>query len=187
VLDLENALDQLQSLERQRAETWREAAHDLCGTVHVISGASTLLVKEAAADPNRTTASLMLERSVASLRVLLTDLMDLARLEAGQERRHVARFDAAEVLREFGETFRPLATQHNLFLKTEGPQSLPVEGDSVKILRIARNLVLNALKVTERGGVRLLWEERTVSGVQQWLLSVQDTGPGFQRQSATAR
>jgi signal transduction histidine kinase len=45
---------------------------------------------------------------------------------------------------------------------------------------------LNALKATERGGVRLLWEERTVSGVQQWLLSVQDTGPGFQRHSAAA-
>jgi len=186
VLDLENALLQLQSLERQRAETWREAAHDLRGTVHVISGASTLLAKEVEADPNRTTASQILQRSVGSLRVLLTDLMDLARLEAGQEHRHVARFDAAEVLREFCETFRPLATQHNLFLKTEGPQSLLVEGDSVKVLRIAQNLVLNALKVTERGGVRLIWEERTVSGVQQWLLCVQDTGPGFQRHSATA-
>lgn len=34
--------------------------------------------------------------------------------------------------------------------------------------------------------MRLLWEERTQSGVQQWLLCVQDTGPGFQRHSATA-
>jgi signal transduction histidine kinase len=186
VLDLENALQQLQNLERQRAETWREAAHDLRGTVHIISSASTLLAKEAEADVNRTTASRILERSVASLRVLLTDLTDLARLEAGQEHRHVTQFDAAEVLREFCDTFRPLATQHNLFLKTEGPPSLPVEGDSVKILRIAQNLVLNALKVTEHGGVRLLWEERTVPGVQQWMLCVQDTGPGFQRHSAAA-
>src|ERR1700722_7775119 len=115
VLDLENALQQLQGLERQRAETWREAAHDLRGTVHVISGASTLLAKEAGADPNRVTASQILQRSVTSLRVLLTDLTDLARLEAGQEHRHVARFDAAEVLREFCDTFRPLATQQNLF------------------------------------------------------------------------
>ncbi|MHB8816804.1 MAG: ATP-binding protein [Steroidobacteraceae bacterium] len=187
VLDLENALQQLQELDRQRAETWREAAHDLRGTVHVISSASTLLAKEAQADPNRTSsASQLLQRSVASLRGLLTDLMDLARLEAGQERRNVARFDAAEVLREFCDTFRPVAAQRNLFLKGEGPQSLPIEGDSVKILRIAQNLVLNALKATERGGVRLLWEERTISGMQQWLLCVQDTGPGFQSNSAAA-
>jgi signal transduction histidine kinase len=186
VLDLENALQQVQNLDRQRAETWREAAHDLRGTVHVISSASTMVANEIAADPNRSTASQILQRSVASLRGLLTDLMDLARLEAGQEHRHVAPFDAAEVLREFCDTFRPLATQRNLILKAEGPQSLLVEGDSVKILRIAQNLVLNALKATERGGVRLLWEERTISGVQQWLLCVQDTGPGFQGHSAAA-
>jgi signal transduction histidine kinase len=176
----------VQNLDRQRAETWREAAHDLRGTVHVISSASTMVANEIAADPNRSTASQILQRSVASLRGLLTDLMDLARLEAGQEHRHVAPFDAAEVLREFCDTFRPLATQRNLILKAEGPQSLLVEGDSVKILRIAQNLVLNALKATERGGVRLLWEERTISGVQQWLLCVQDTGPGFQGHSAAA-
>jgi signal transduction histidine kinase len=83
VLDLENALQQLQSLERPRAETWREAAHDLRATVHVISGASSLLAKEARADPNRASASQILQLSVTSLRALLTDLTDLARLEAG--------------------------------------------------------------------------------------------------------
>lgn len=188
VRDLEAALQQLQILDRQRAETWREAAHDLRGTVTVVSNASTLLAKQAAAfDPSRTDASHILQRSVASLRELLTDMMDLARLEAGQERRHVATFDAAEVLRQFCDTMRPLASQRNLFLKGEGPQSLPVEGDSVKVLRIAQNLVLNALNATGHGGVRVLWEERSVAGgVQQWLLSVQDTGPGLQSQAASA-
>lgn len=186
VLDLRNALQQLQDLDRQRAETWREAAHDLRGTVHVISSASTLLAKEAEVDPRRATASQILQQSVSSLRGLLTDLMDLARLEAGQEQRHVTRFDAAEILKEFCDTFQPLAAQRKLFLKCVGPSSLPVEGDSVKILRIAQNLVLNALKATDCGGVRLLWEERTQSGVQQWLMSVQDTGPGFQKHSAAA-
>lgn len=184
--DLENALRQLQELERQRAEVWREAAHDLRGTVSVVSNASTLLAKQAAVNPNRTDASHILQRSVASLRDLLTDMTDLARLEAGQERRHIAPFDAAQALREFCDTVRPLASQRNLFLKGEGSQSLPVEGDSVKVLRIAQNLVLNALNATEHGGVRVLWEERSVSGVPQWLLSVQDTGPGFQWKSPSA-
>lgn len=186
VRDLEDALRQLQVLDRQRAETWREAAHDLRGSVSVVSNASTLLAKQAAVDTSRTDASHILQRSVASLRELLTDMMDLARLEAGQERRHIASFDAAEALRGFCETVRPLASQRNLFLKGEGPQTLPVEGDAAKVLRIAQNLVLNALNATEEGGVRVLWEARSVSGVQQWLLSVQDTGPGFQWHSASA-
>jgi light-regulated signal transduction histidine kinase (bacteriophytochrome) len=40
--------------------------------------------------------------------------------------------------------------------------------------------------LAQHDGVRVLWEERTVSGVPQWLLSVQDTGPGFQWQSPAA-
>ncbi|HEX2791892.1 MAG TPA: sensor histidine kinase [Steroidobacteraceae bacterium] len=184
--ELELALNQLQSLDRQRAEVWREAAHDLRGTVGVISNASAILTREAQTDPSRTTISQILQRSVTSLRGLLSDLMDLARLEAGQEYRRLRRFDAAHMLHEFCDSIRPLAAERNLFLKAEGPASLPVVGDSVKILRIAQNLVLNALKVTERGGVCVQWAQRGEAGVQQWLLCVQDTGPGFQPQSPAA-
>jgi signal transduction histidine kinase len=184
--DLEAALIQVQALDRERAENWREAAHDLRGTVGVISNASAILARQAEADPRHAHVSQVLQRSVASLRALLTDLMDLARLEAGQDRRHLQPFDAAAVLREFCETLRPLASQHSLFLKAEGPPTLPVVGDSTKVLRIAQNLALNALKVTERGGVRILWDERDVAGARQWVLCVQDTGPGFQAQSPSA-
>jgi len=185
VRELEGALRQVQALERQRAETWREAAHDLRGTVGVISNAATLLATDAA-EASRSSASLLLQRSVESLRALLSDLIDLGRLEAGQEQRHTAPFDAAALLREYCESLRPLATQRNLFLKADGPQTLAVEGDAVKVQRIAQNLLLNALGVTERGGVRVQWAARTVSGVHQWLLCVLDTGPGFQHDSPAA-
>jgi signal transduction histidine kinase len=184
--ELESALQQLQSLDRQRAETWREAAHDLRGTVGVITNASAILTREAERDPTRAPISQLLQRSVNSLRGLLSDLMDLARLEAGQEYRRLRPFDAAHMLHEFCDSIRPLAAERNLFLKAEGPAALTVVGDSAKILRIAQNLVLNALKVTEHGGVCVQWEERASAGPPQWVLCVQDTGPGFQPQSAAA-
>jgi signal transduction histidine kinase len=183
VRELEWALLQLQRLERQRAESWREAAHDLRGTVGVVANASSALLHQAADDSQRLTASRALQRSVESLRTLLTDMVDLARLEAGQEQLRLARFDAAALLRGYCDTIRPLAQQHGLFLRAEGPESLPVEGDAAKVQRIAQNLVLNALNVTQRGGLRLVWAERGASGAAQWLLCVQDTGPGFQAAS----
>jgi signal transduction histidine kinase len=125
----------------------------------------------------------MLQRSVESLRTLLTDMIDLGRLEAGQEQLHLAHFDAGTLLRGYCDTVRPLAQQRGLFLRAEGPESLPVEGDATKVQRIAQNLVLNALNVTQRGGLRLLWAEH---GATQWLLCVQDTGPGFQATSPAA-
>lgn len=186
VRELEWALLQLQRLERQRAEIWRVAAHDLRGTVGVVANASSALLHQSADDRQRATASRMLQRSVESLRTLLTDMMDLARLEAGQEQLRLAPFDAAALLRGYSDTVRPLAQQRGLFLRAEGPESLPVEGDAVKVQRIAQNLVLNALNVTQRGGLRLVWAERSGSGAAQWLLCVQDTGPGFQPASTAA-
>jgi signal transduction histidine kinase len=186
VRELTGALQKLQQLERQRAEMWREAAHDLRGSVGVISNASTALAAGVADDPRRASVSLILQRSVESLGALLTDMIDLARLEAGEERRRVAPFDAAVMLREYCESVRPLATQRRLFLETEGPYALAVEGDAAKVQRIAQNLILNALGATRRGGVRVLWGDRNVRGADQWMLCVQDTGPGLQLQSVAA-
>ncbi|HYC10362.1 MAG TPA: HAMP domain-containing sensor histidine kinase [Steroidobacteraceae bacterium] len=186
VRELEWALLQLQRLERQRAETWREAAHDLRGSVGVISNASTLLALQAAGNPVSTPATQALQRSVDSLCALLGDLIDLGRLEAGEEQRNVARFDAAALLRGYCDNVRQLAAARGLFLKAEGPEPLWVEGDAVKVQRIAQNLVLNALGVTRRGGVQVLWSERSFGGLEQWLFCVQDTGPGFHSGSAAA-
>ena len=60
-----------------------------------------------------------------------------------------------------------------------------IDGDPAKLQRIVQNLVLNALKVTERGGVKVTWEASENERRPQWALCVQDTGPGFKPGSAT--
>ena len=174
--DLEQAVNELQLLEQQRAEGWRQAAHDLRGSVGVISNASALLNRNLS-EPQRVQFSQVLQRGVSTLHTLLSDLIDVARLEAGQERRRISQFDAAQVLRDLCETMRNAAGERNLFLLAQGPESLAVFGDRAKVLRIAQNLMLNGLKATQQGGVRVVWEARET----HWLLSVQDTGPGFTR------
>jgi signal transduction histidine kinase len=179
VSDLERGLQDLQILEQQRAEVCREAAHDLRGTVGVITTASAVIASDNVPDPARARFAQLLRRNVASLRELLVDLMDLARLEAGQEQRKIAPFDAAQLLRDFCESVRYAASEHNLSLEAEGVESLPVEGDAIKVQRIVQNLALNAIKVTARGGVRITWQPHEVSDVPQWMVCVQDTGPGL--------
>jgi signal transduction histidine kinase len=177
--DLEQGASELQLLEQRRAEGWRQAAHDLRGSVGIISNASVLLNRDLS-EPQRAQFSQMLQRGVTSLHTLLSDLIDVARLEAGHERRRVAAFDAALTLRDLCDAMRNAAAERNLFLLAQGPESLPVIGDRAKVLRIAQNLMLNGLKATDEGGVRVVWEARA----QHWVLCVQDTGPGFTRGSA---
>jgi signal transduction histidine kinase len=121
----------------------------------------------------------LLQKNVASLHSLLADVMDLARLQAGHEHREVKTFDAALVLRELCERTQPMAAERDLFLKADGPDTLLVEGDSVKVQRIAQNLLLNALKYTLRGGVTVSWGDSRQNDAHRWMLCVTDTGPGF--------
>ncbi len=180
--DLELAVGQLRSLEKNRADLLRQAAHDLRGSVGVITNASAVLVRTTS-DDMRLDFQKILERAIHSTQNLLTDLIELTRLEAGQDRVHVASFDASELLRSLGESLRAEAAARGLFLKVEGPQALWVTGDPVKVQRIAQNLVLNALKATTAGGVTVTWQEPVKDA--RWTLCIEDTGPGLTGTHAT--
>lgn len=180
LLDLQQALGQLKELDRRRAESWHEAAHDLRGNVGLVTTTTSILADPKAPEPLRAKAVAILQSSVSSLHQLLQDLMSLARLEAGREHRKVAPFDAAALFRNLGESLQPLAQKRGLFLEVEGPEPFPVEGDATKVQRIVQNLALNALGYTVQGGVRLTWTESKESDVERWLIRIEDTGPGLQ-------
>jgi len=91
----------------------------------------------------------------------------------------VTAFDAAVLLRDFCTASQAAATDRGLFLKMDGPSTLPVEGDKPKVLRILQNLLLNAVKYTDRGGISVSWGLDTTRDTERWTLSVQDTGPGL--------
>ena len=179
VRDLSRALGQLRDLELNRAEQWRQAAHDLRGNVGTVMTATAGLAMPNAAAAAREKFLGILQRNVASLYTLLEDVMGLARLQAGHEHREVNPFDAAAVLTELAERMHPVAAERGLFLKTDGPPMLVVEGDAVKVQRIAQNLLLNALKYTVKGGVTVSWGDSRQNDVNRWMLCVTDTGPGF--------
>lgn len=176
---LEQALAALHSIEQSRAEAWRTAAHDLRGSVTVVKGAAMLNASAALAELERIEVAEMLTKGVVSLNDLLNDLLSLARLEAGHEHRTVSSFDAAVLLRDFCTASQATATDRGLFLKMDGPSTLPVQGDRPKVLRIVQNLLLNAVKYTERGGVSVSWGIDTTRDTERWTFSVQDTGPGI--------
>ncbi len=176
---LERALSALHTIENSRAEAWRSAAHDLRGSVTVVKGAANLNASGALPEVVRAEVAEMLNKGVSSLNEMLNDLLSLARLEAGHEQRTVAPFDAAVLLRDFCAASQAAATDRGLFLKMDGPSTLPVEGDKPKVLRIVQNLLLNAVKYTERGGVSVSWGVDTTRDTDRWTFSVQDTGSGI--------
>jgi signal transduction histidine kinase len=184
---LERAVAALHSMEQARAEAWRTAAHDLRGSVTVVKGAATLNANGASLpELVRIEVAEMLSKGVSSLNEMLNDLLSLARLEAGHEQRTVTAFDAAVLLRDFCTASQTAATDRGLFLKMDGPSTLPVEGDKPKVLRILQNLLLNAVKYTERGGISVSWGLDQTRDTDRWTFSVQDTGAGIDEDHAAA-
>ena len=179
VRDLERALADVRDLERKRAELWQQAAHDLRGNLGVVSNVAQGLEFRNLPAERREDFLALLRNNVTALRHLLDDVTELARLQAGQEQRRVAAFDAAGLLQQLVSDVRPFAESRGLYVATTGPDKLEVEGDPIKVRRIAQNLLLNALKYTTSGGVTIEWEDGTASDRDRWHFQVQDTGPGF--------
>ena len=179
VRDLARTLSDERRLQRERTELWRQAAHDLRGHVGAVVNATTGLSSRAAPEPIREKFLLLLQRSTSSLHLMLDDVMNLARLQAGHEQLEVRPFDAARLLGELCEELQTHAHERGLYLEAGGPELLMVEGDAVKTRRIAQNLLINALKYTRVGGVTVNWGDSKENDPERWMFSVRDTGPGF--------
>jgi signal transduction histidine kinase len=183
VKDLESALTEIQALEAQRADLWRQAAHDLRGNLGVVANATVGLTHSGLHESLRDEFVRILMRNVTSLHHLLDDVTSLARLQAGREERRIEPLDVTPIMQQLCEGIRPLAQQRRLFLRCEGPPGLAADGDAVKIRRIAQNLILNAVKYTREGGIMIKWGDSVPDDPKRWELCIADTGPGLHTDS----
>jgi signal transduction histidine kinase len=161
---------------KARGEALRAASHDLRGGLSVVALSAALLELRDLPDGRRGEVVRRLQRGLASLGTMLNDLADLARLEAGQERREVAPFDAAVSLADLCSSVLPMAEAKGITLRGDGPAALPVDGDVGRVQRVAQNLLINAVKYTAAGGVVVTWGTESTGS---WWFSVADTGPGM--------
>ncbi len=173
--DLERAVAEQSAVERRRGNLLHQAVHDLRTNVQSVTSAADVLEEAGIPEHERVEFTRLVRNGVGSVAMMLGELMALARLEAGQESRQIAPFDAAQLLHELCASVRPIAVSHHLYLDDNGPTQLPVEGDQGKIRRILQNLITNSLKYTTEGGVRVRWGEEP----RHWWVMVVDTGPGL--------
>src|SRR5579863_4211027 len=93
--DLEQTFNALQKLENERAALLRETAHDLRGSVGVIANVGTVLAQPQVEETQRDHFHQLLQQHIRSMSALLTELLELARLEAGQEKLQLQVFEAS--------------------------------------------------------------------------------------------
>src|SRR5688572_11526896 len=169
-----------QDATRARDDLVAIVSHDLRNPVHTINMAASFLLETAPADDRRVTSRRQLEvirRSANRANRLISDLLDVARIQAGGLAVEPVAVDAGSLVQEAMEAATPLATGKKLTIEREVPDNLPaVCSDRDRVLQVFGNLIGNAIKFTPEGGRITIRAESETLAVR---FSVRDTGPGI--------
>jgi signal transduction histidine kinase len=149
------------------------ASHDLRQPIHALR-----LFAEALGDgddPERMRGlAARIRDSADSLTGMFDELLDLSRLEAGAVEARPIDFPLGPLLEQLGAELAPEASAKGLRLRIV-PSAAVVRSDPLLLRRILQNLLVNALRYTERGGVLAGCRRRG----RQLRIEVWDTGPGI--------
>jgi signal transduction histidine kinase len=115
-------------------------------------------------------------KRIDGLLTLITDLLDIPRIEAGQINREMREISANEVIKQATEGLDSLARQKGLVLKVELPEDSPkIYGASRRLQQVVTNLTSNAINYTREGTVLV----RLIDGDSDIRVEVIDTGIGI--------
>ena len=123
----------------------------------------------------------LIETSAQTLESLLSDVLDLARIEAGRMEVRREPFDLRAVARDVGALFEPSALAKGLSFDVDvAPAAAGLFlGDAARVRQVLSNLVSNAVKFTAEGGIVLEVAAEPGPGGAQLTFTVRDTGIGF--------
>jgi signal transduction histidine kinase/CheY-like chemotaxis protein len=158
---------------RRRSRFLAAASHDLRQPLHALSMYTSLLRERIGNDDAKALID-QIERSTASLSEMFSSLLDLSRLDAGAVEPRVGPVALAPLLAELCAEASPSAEAKGLKLLYT-PVDLAVRSDPVLLGRIVRNLLVNAVRYTERGEIRV---EVRAAGARV-VVEIADTGPGI--------
>jgi PAS domain S-box-containing protein len=173
---LQAANERLLELDRLKSQFLATMSHELRTPLNSILG-FTSLMREGAAGPLTDEQLRQLGFVHASgehLLALISDLLDLSRIESGHMDLATAPFDFAGVVQEVASNLKPMVAHKGLRLELHVPASLPLVGDRRKCYQVLLNLANNAVKFTERGSVTIA----AVASAGRLRVSVSDTGIG---------
>ena len=154
-------------------------AHELKSPLAAVEGYMHLM-KERMKGPDLAAYDSMVERSVCrigGMRKLVTDLLDLTRLESGKKRRSIETVDLVKAAGLVLEAVAPLAQAKGIKLELKAPAGLPVNADPGELDMILSNLLTSAVKYNRQGGSAVLELERPAPGLA--LIRCTDTGIGM--------
>lgn len=178
-LALDNAvlLRRAESANRAKGEFLATMSHELRTPLTAIIGYGDLLATGVCGELSGRQRE-QVERITLSawhLVSIIEQILTFSRTEAGREQPRLETLDLCALVRESASLLEPEAARRGLTLSVAAPAELALESDAGKLRQILLNLIGNAVKFTEQGGVEISVERCADAS---WV-RVRDTGPGL--------
>jgi two-component system, OmpR family, sensor kinase len=172
---LNSTFARLDSAFAQQQQFTSDAAHELRTPISVmLTQTQTTLNRERSAAEYRETLE-SCQRAAQRMRRLIESLLELARLDAGQQQMKRLRFDLAQTARDCVTLIQPLADQRHVKIISDVP-ALECVGDSERLAQVITNLLTNAITYNkENGELRIQGETKNGSVI----MTVSDNGVGI--------
>jgi len=170
----EDARREAENATRSKTQFFAAASHDLRQPLQAI-GIYVSLLKKRATGPLEPLVNNM-STAVESLSKLVEELLEISRLDSGSIQPKIDQVALDEVFSLLEQEFTPLAASKSLSLRVRRC-GFAIDSDPLLLQRVIRNLLANAIRYTQKGGVLLAARPR--GGLIS--LEVWDTGPGIKQ------
>ena len=176
--DVKSARLKAEESDRLKTSLMANMSHEFRTPMNAILGFSDLISTESN-DPDIVFFARKIHTSGKRLMATLKAILDLADLEATKSKIKISDIDAEDLISGIIQPFFAAANDKGLYLITEFNQGSFVRADENLLLIILQNIIDNAVKFTNQGGVTIETDLITVNGIKWSLLRVKDTGIGI--------
>ncbi|MCC5632210.1 PAS domain S-box protein [Nostoc sphaeroides CHAB 2801] len=151
------AKEAAETANRAKSAFLANMSHELRTPLNAILGFSQLMERDTSLNPNQRESLATINRSGEHLLNLINDVLEMSKIEAGQIIFNPEDFDLYLLLQTLQEMFQVRAQTKQLFLRFEIAPNLPryIQTDEGKLRQVLINLLGNAVKFTQTGGVTL--------------------------------
>jgi PAS domain S-box-containing protein len=179
------ARDEAMRANSFKSQLLANVSHELRTPLGIILGYTDLIVRKSYGDLTDKQINILgrIKDSTQYLDGLVSELLDQAQLDSGKLHLSQRSFEPREVLGSVCNQLSVLAEAKNLDFHSSISDSMPISifGDSQRLKQILVNLISNAIKFTETGGIKV--EISIAPSQTEWMMRVTDTGPGISQES----